>query len=94
MLLPDLDDGKYVIYRIQHRWRSTKGKWHFTSMNDHWCPRGFSSSSPCFKKTGVRGTYHLKLGVAALKWVRREVSSRREFRLVRITVEQTTTQVS
>ncbi len=79
-------DGKFTIFRIQHR---SGTKWGFSSFDYFGTPKGMSASDECWQITGVMGTFSRERGFIGLLWIRSKWPTHK-FRLVRVEIQQET----
>ncbi len=82
------NDGTFRIYCIQHE-QLHNGAWLHSSVDYFGCPEGFNASGKCWQRTGVHGVFNLKQARLGLAWIQARWPGR-SFRLVRITITQTT----
>jgi hypothetical protein len=80
-------DGKYQIYRIQHR--QTDGEWKYSSFDHFGTPAGMGASDACWQETGVLGTYDAETARKGLLWLRKRHPGA-TFRMVMVQIMQMT----
>ena len=83
------NDGKYVIYIIQHKQKDCR--WVQSSFDAFGTPDiAFSASGDCWQQTGVHGTFNLSIAEHALAMIRMKHMIT-QFRLAKVEITQETT---
>ena len=80
------NDGKWEIYRIQHKWNNKKNKWVYSIENEEF----FKSSEECWQLTGINGTFNFDEAREAYGKVVSRLEKERKFRLVKLIITQKT----
>lgn len=79
------NDGKYEIYRLQHLWNH-RTKWVGSIENEEF----FKASGECWQQTGIHGTFDFDEAKKAFEEVVSRLEKNRKFRLVKVTISQST----
>ena len=79
------NDGKYEIYKLQHLWEG-RTEWVGSIENEEF----FTTSGDCWQKTGIHGTFDFDKARKVFGDVVSRLDKKREFRLVKVTISQST----
>lgn len=98
-------DGKYQIFRIQHKWFTPESEWDYSTYGTPEIEGideqfGFSASGNCFQETGINGVYDYEVAKLGLKQAysnmvedvsNHDLIQQIQLRLVAVMIEQKTT---